>query len=622
MQHYDLRSCFLPNLFGLHLRIYQFQQLLSQHLPELSQHLDKLKIEPIYVSQWFLSFFGVTCPLPMLLRIYDVILTEGASETLMRVALSLMRRNEQKILAIFEFEEIMQLLLSRGLWDTYNFNADEMVNDFCGLSGLVTREGLQTLEGEFKESLSEDASSQGDSKPSIHSAASRFLGRFWTGSTGHLKSSSMSPSLSAPSRPASSLRRTPSKQSMASTLSSIKSTETSISTISTEATDMSRQVSADWVPQKQPINVTGSPTTTRTGVSSADKDFHAQIEDLLTALNDMQREQSVLECELEREREGRAEDRAVVHKYVSQLKKLKTLSSIPEITIPPHDGTKIPAPCVSLDLEDGLIELEGQFTVSSLQRCSEITQTKHQLQEEVSSWKSQSNEETARCTELSRQLTERERDATQANEQLREARSRIQESHRDKQRLEKTIQNLKSRKSAVFESAPESPSSEFVPTVAGGLREFRLGKSPPNLPSLSTSAFAKRASSLSTQSILVTEDNKFPNEDVLLLELVSAKTAEAVARQELEEVKGKLDSLRKLVGSLSPASPGTSSGVHGHSSHKPSPSSPGLSFAAALAAVKGVEEPVKLATPGSGGFFSGWGRRSASTSTAQIAEAR
>ena len=112
MEHYDLRSCFLPGLSGLHLRIFQFQQLLSRHLPRLTAHLDQLQIQPLYVSQWFLSFFAVTCPLPMLLRIYDIILTEGASETLMRVALSLMRRNSDKIMECTELEGTYLILFS------------------------------------------------------------------------------------------------------------------------------------------------------------------------------------------------------------------------------------------------------------------------------------------------------------------------------------------------------------------------------------------------------------------------------------------------------------------------------------------------------------------------------
>ena len=114
MEDYALHSCFQPDLSGLHLRIYQFRELLHQHLPVLAAHLAKLQVEAAYLSQWFLSFFAVTCPLPMLFRIYDVIFAEGASETIMRVALSVMRRNEQRILALSEFEDVMQLLLSRA----------------------------------------------------------------------------------------------------------------------------------------------------------------------------------------------------------------------------------------------------------------------------------------------------------------------------------------------------------------------------------------------------------------------------------------------------------------------------------------------------------------------------
>src|ERR1700712_2954045 len=137
MEHYDLRACFLPDLSGLHVRIHQFKELLKQHLPILSAHLDILQIEPAYVSQWFLSFFAVTCPLPLLFRIYDVIFAEGASETIMRVALSIMQRNEKKILGYAEFEDVMQLLLSRQLWDVYGLSpasADEFVQDFVGFT--------------------------------------------------------------------------------------------------------------------------------------------------------------------------------------------------------------------------------------------------------------------------------------------------------------------------------------------------------------------------------------------------------------------------------------------------------------------------------------------------------
>ena len=613
MEHYDLRSCFLPNLSGLHLRIYQFQRLLSQHLPQLTKHLESLNLEPLYLSQWFLSFFGVTCPLPMLLRIYDVILTEGASETLMRVALSLMRRNEKKILATIEFEDVMQLLLSRGLWDTYGCNADDLVNDFCGLTGLVTREALRKLENTFKDSHSEGSTPHSTSLPNIHSAASRFLGRFWAGANSTTtKVTSTSPSLAAPSRPISYLRRTPSKQSMASTLNSVESSDSNPSTISTDATNLSRQQSADWVPVKQALAMTNAVATTRV-VQNKDKDLHSQIEDLLTALSDMQRDQNILSSELQREREERDEDRAVVQRVVDRLKSKALLAAIPEDTIEvgvedlPRQSD---ASCQSPVTVDCLADLEEHFMVTCSKRPS-ISQTKYQLREDAMRWKNQYSEEASRSAELSRQLTEGEKKSAQLKEQLREARSRLQESHREKQRLEKTIQGFKIRRSSVYETTVDSPSSTSI-TSSNGLRDFKLGRPSPPSSAQTSPVFSKRMSSLSTQTVLATEGHRPAGDDALLLELVNAKTAEAVARQELEEVKGKLDSLRKLLG--------TSPGSPGH--QRQSPSSPGLPFGAA---VKGIQDPPKLMAPhgpSASGFFSGWGKRSASTSAAGAVEPR
>lgn len=66
MGQYDLRTSFQPDLCGLHIKIYQFRELLRDNLPVLSDHLDELQVDPAaYVSQWFLSFFAVTCPLPV-----------------------------------------------------------------------------------------------------------------------------------------------------------------------------------------------------------------------------------------------------------------------------------------------------------------------------------------------------------------------------------------------------------------------------------------------------------------------------------------------------------------------------------------------------------------------------
>ncbi|KAL9599420.1 MAG: hypothetical protein Q9219_003857 [cf. Caloplaca sp. 3 TL-2023] len=628
MEHYDLRSCFLPDLSGLHLRIYQFQNLLRRHLPTLTAHLESLQVEPLYVSQWFLSFFAVTCPLPMLLRIYDVILTEGASETLMRVALSLMRRNEKKIKACGEFEDVMHLLLSRELWDTYGCNADGLVNDFVGLTGLVTRESLEALEKSFKDSQSSDSTAKIGNAPSVQAAASGFLGRFWTGSSSAMKSISPTPALTVatPSRPSSFLRRTPSKQSMTSTLNSVETVDSQVTKASTEATTMSRNPSVDCTNMK-PAQSSANVAPSSTNPSHPNRDLHSQIEDLLTALNDMQREHSILAGELQREREERDEDRAVICRFLTQTRgsaQMQPIESpdspdgeadVQEEALPYFTGT------LSADITRALFaELKDRFESSTSKRSS-IAQTKYELREDIKIWKDQYEVEATRSADLMRQLTDQQNDNVRILEQFREVRSRMQESQRNRQKLEQTIEEMKSRRPSSADSFTdvytpvEGPERRM--SAAGGLRNFKLGRTG-SIPSLTAPVptFSKRSSSLGLQTVLATEDHKPLADEALLLELVNAKTAEAVARQELEEVKGKLDSLKKIVGSTGP-----SSHTNGH---RPSPSEPcvtrgnpyGVTGSSPTSASRTGPEPSKAVAPASSsrGFFSGWGQRTVSNS--------
>ncbi|KAL8917499.1 MAG: hypothetical protein Q9208_007904 [Pyrenodesmia sp. 3 TL-2023] len=558
MEHYDLRSCFLPDLSGLHLRIYQFQQLLKRHLPTLTVHLERLQVEPLYVSQWFLSFFAVTCPLPMLLRIYDVILTEGASETLMRVALSLMRRNDKRIKACTEFEDVMHLLLSRELWDTYSCNADELVNDFVGLTGLVTRESLEGLEKSFKDSPSGDTASKIGGASSVQAAASGFLGRFWAGSSSACKvSPTSSLAVATSTRPSSFLRRTPSKQSMASTLNSIETVDSTVTKASTEATTMSRNPSADCTNNKTVKPSASIPLSTMS-LSHPDKDLHSQIEDLLTALSDMQRDHNTLADELQREREEREEDRAAVRRFLDQSRRPAALQPVrnPGIDFDEQTETVLsPNEAACTDADNVLLaELGDRFEASTSKRSS-IVPTKHELREDIKAWKNQCEMEATRSVNLTRQLAAQEAENRRVLEQFREVRSRMQESQKDKQKLEKANEELKGRRA----SNVDSPTDVYTPieglegrsSTPAGLRDFKLGRTG-SVPSLSgpMPAFSKRSSSLGLQAVLATEDHRPLADEALLLELVNAKTAEAMARQELEEVKGKLDSLKRIVGAM------------------------------------------------------------------------
>ena len=659
MEHYDLRNCFLPNLSGLHVRIYQFRQLLKLHLPTLSAHLDALQIEPAYVSQWFLSFFAVTCPLPMLFRIYDVIFAEGASETIMRVALSLMRKNEEKIMACTEFEDVMQLLLSRGLWDVYHYNADEFVNDFVSLTGVVSHESLHALAVSYNEAKVADAVTPSEN---IGSAATRFLGRLWAGSNSSTKSMnlSVSPGLTAPSRPVSFLRRSPSKNSIASTFNSMEGGGTdSMLSSSTDATSMSRDSSnADGSSVRTP-SVSFNSAIAVPSKTNKDKNLHSQIEDLLTALSEMQRDHAILATQLQKEREEREEDRNAVRLLLDGLRRKTSSETVnssgsdgtvkaasgeaDEIVVVEKeveaelasseeaDSPTPGAPTTADDLSRLLDVVEDRFQAPSPNRRSSMLQSKSQLREELARSKEQLIIEVSKSQDFSRRLSEQRQEIQNLKDQVKEGHLHIRNAHAEKQRLEKQIQDSKLRSSAATtpdgsrDTESEWPARTSAPS---GLRELKLGRANSKERSKGP-MFGKRTSSLaavngssrdkenenpspyrsrsssqtSSSAQSPTKQVQDADTDTLVLELVQAKTAEAVAKQEAEEAKAKLESLRKLLGMG-----GESQGVSG--GHRASPSQASLSSGMGSYLTKGTkatEAPTSVSA--TAGFWGGWGKR-------------
>lgn len=610
MEDYDLRSCFLPNLSGLHLRIFQFQRLLNQHMPKLAAHLDSLQVESAYLSQWFLSFFAVTCPLPMLFRIYDVLFAEGASETIMRVALALMKRNEQKILGLHEFEDVMQLLLGRSLWDPYGRNAksaDDLVDDFVSFTNDVTRESLQGLEAAFKESQKDGTSKE------VQKSATSFLGRLWPISNSSTKSVNLSPGLAAPSRPMSFLRRTPSKQSLA-TLNSEQGSDSSTGTQSTALTELSRGSSGDAFSLKSGHESVA--LSIRTGPSAKDRDLHYQIEQLLMSVSQLQRQNSELEAALQKQREDRKEDHRIVRNVVDKIRNKQSVLSTPSSKESRRRTTITAANLSAQNAEDSQATplpeevqevvdlLNGRFpTHQTHHRASSMFETKEILKDSLARTKEQLNSETVRATSLARELSDAQAELNIARDALKETRHRLQDSYNQNQKQEKTIQDLRqsarkgslpwataSEASDVLPSLSRSNTADSAISTTGGLRELRLGRSGSQKRE-ATPAFAKRSSSLATQTVLATENHAPADNEALLLELVNAKTAEAVAKQELEELKNKFDSMKKAMGVISTSPPATRSAAT-------------------------TPQATPPATAG-GGFWSGW-KRTVSTTNASL----
>ncbi|ORZ22528.1 rab-GTPase-TBC domain-domain-containing protein [Absidia repens] len=145
METYEMRTMFTLNMEGLQLRLYQFSSLLAQILPELSDHLGYHSVNPpMYASQWFLTLFAYTFPIPLVLRIYDIVFAEGAAETIMRVAIAMLKRSQDTILELTEFEDILDYVTSK-LYEPYNNNPGQVIADAMDLSGLITGDKMDGL---------------------------------------------------------------------------------------------------------------------------------------------------------------------------------------------------------------------------------------------------------------------------------------------------------------------------------------------------------------------------------------------------------------------------------------------------------------------------------------------
>lgn len=508
----------------------------------------------------------------MLFRIYDVIFAEGASETLMRVALSLMRKNESRLLACTELEDVMQLLLSRGLWDCYHYDTEEFVDDFVSLTSEVSRENLTQLEQGYRESLIAAANVTRSSD--ITTAASRFLGRIWASSTISPKAAStLSPTTaSAPSRPLSMLRRSASKQSLASTLNSMEAS--SVSVTSSTSTDAST-VSRDSQGEEESSSRESTPVGTKSIASTKtveDRYLHSQIEDLLTALSELQRDHAVLTNQLQREKDEREEDRKAVQPLLSALRQgtlpvptaagEESRTESVKTTEVTNDETEddVEKPADALPNMSELIEkAQERFSADDKTKRSSILQSKAQMREELVHVKDQLANSMSQSQEYNRRIRDLDQEVGTLKDQLRESHAHVRMLNQDKSRLE----NQARTRPGTSAGSDEQETNLSIKGAPNGLRELKLARSN---SSPSQGGFNKRLSSLpartgsaiSMSSLATPGTPASPNKELtippaneqeaLLIELAQCKTAEAVARQEAEEAKQKLEAFRKAYG--------------------------------------------------------------------------
>ena len=183
MHQYKIRDMFIQDMPGLHLHLYQFERLLEDLEPALYCHLRRRSISPhLYATQWFLTLFAYRFPLQLVLRIYDLILSEGIS-AILRFGIVLMQRNASTLLGISDMQQLTTHLKDK-LFDVYIdkdpsqgsilengffgsssssmdkevYRADQLVTDACDVK--LTPEILKVYTNEWEEKTRTDSAKE------------------------------------------------------------------------------------------------------------------------------------------------------------------------------------------------------------------------------------------------------------------------------------------------------------------------------------------------------------------------------------------------------------------------------------------------------------------------------
>ncbi|KAK9703873.1 GTPase-activating protein [Basidiobolus ranarum] len=149
MRTYGLRGHFTPQMETLHLRLYQFDHLLEEYLPNLHKHMLTEGItSSMYASQWFMTLFAYRFPLPLVFRIFDIIFAEGV-ESLLRFAIALLKANHSKLIDM-PFETLLDFL-KHHIYHVYDGKIDQLVHDAYDVK--ITTKRLDRLSRDYHAEL-------------------------------------------------------------------------------------------------------------------------------------------------------------------------------------------------------------------------------------------------------------------------------------------------------------------------------------------------------------------------------------------------------------------------------------------------------------------------------------
>jgi len=96
----DMKDLWRPGVPQLKLRIFQFDRLLQQTEPHLAAHFKHIGLNPdFFASQWFLTLLSYNVPAEQLVRVWDLLLTDGW-KTIFRVGIAILQSIEPTLVTL------------------------------------------------------------------------------------------------------------------------------------------------------------------------------------------------------------------------------------------------------------------------------------------------------------------------------------------------------------------------------------------------------------------------------------------------------------------------------------------------------------------------------------------
>ncbi len=361
---------------------------------------------------------------------------------MIRIGLSLMKLNQDILLEHTEMEDCLKLLLSKSLW--HKIDPDTLIGIAGGeMKTLVPSDKLSELVKEHEAMTSKVTEKKVGGE--LQAVATRFLGKLkWTASQLTVDTTNIAPPM----------LRTISKASFTASPQEMESTSLSLRAPS-ESVGMSRSTSA----------------ASFRGTSDNERALHAQIEDLVKVLGDVQRKVGESEAEKDSLRSENTKLREMLTRVASAMGESTTVE---DLNIPER-------PCLLSSLSD---EISEMLSSPSSSASSVTTYADSPLDEELRTQLTETqhtlNQERQANLLLQQQLSTTETELSRTRTALLELRTKYTDETRNRQRTQSKTPS---------ERSPSTSSSN------SSLRELKLvvrTKSetliPPATPAPSTSS--------------------------------------------------------------------------------------------------------------------------------------